>query len=220
MNRHPEPDPDPFITYDAAYVLGALCPDDRAGFEAHLATCDSCSESVRMLAGLPGLLGQAEAHQHHAEPAPPDRLSKLMAEVGRTRRRRLLAIVSAVGVGLAACLALMFSTQLTDGLTDGSAGKAMTALGAYPVQANVNLSDVPTGTRVDMSCSYEGGKGGDYVLVAVQHNGRTAELATWYAMPANTAKLVMTTPLRRTEIQSLELRVPDGPPLLRLVVGE
>jgi anti-sigma factor RsiW len=216
VNQHIEPGTDPFATFDAAYVLGALSPEDRAAFEAHLTTCDSCAESVRLLAGLPGLLAHVDAHQLHAEPAAPDQLSKLMTEVGRTRRRRLLATVSAAAVGLAACLALMLSAQLTD----RPAGAEMTALGAYPVQANVNLSDVPTGTRVDMACSYEGSKGGDYVLVAVQRDGRTAELATWYAMPANTAELAMTTPLRRTEIQSLELRIPDGPALLRLVVNE
>ena len=27
---------DPFVTYDAAYVLGALSPEDRQEFEEHL----------------------------------------------------------------------------------------------------------------------------------------------------------------------------------------
>ncbi|PKW17122.1 anti-sigma factor family protein [Saccharopolyspora spinosa] len=216
MSRHIEPGADPFETFDAAYVLGALSPEDRAAFESHLSTCDSCADSVRLLAGLPGLLAQVDEHHADVEPPPPDRLPKLLAEVQRLRRHRLLATVSAVLVGAAACLVLMLSLLLTD----RTAGEEMTALGAYPVQASINLSDVSTGTRVDMSCSYEGTKGGDYMLVTVQRDGRTAELARWYALPQNTASLDMTTPLRRNEIQSLEIRIPDGPAVLRLVVNE
>ncbi|MGP4020682.1 zf-HC2 domain-containing protein [Saccharopolyspora sp. 5N708] len=215
MSQLFEPGADPFTDFDAAYVLGALSPEDRSAFEAHMSTCDSCADSVRLLAGLPGLLAQVDAHQVSAEPAPSDQLSRLATEVGRTRRRRLLLTASAAVAGLLVCLALLLTTPLTD----HPAGAAMTALGAYPVQANINLSDLPSGTRVDMSCNYQGGKGGDYTLVAVQRDGRTSDLATWYAMPDNTARLAMTTPLRRAEIQSLELRIPGGPTLMRLVVN-
>ena len=33
--------PDPYATYDAAYVLGALSPQDRAAHEAHAGRCAS-----------------------------------------------------------------------------------------------------------------------------------------------------------------------------------
>jgi sugar phosphate isomerase/epimerase len=51
--------PDPFVTFDAAYVLGALSPQDSAAFEAHLGHCERCARSVRELTGLPGLLAHA-----------------------------------------------------------------------------------------------------------------------------------------------------------------
>ncbi|MGP4110425.1 anti-sigma factor family protein [Streptomyces sp. 4N509B] len=54
-------EPDAFARHDAAYVLGALSPRERAAYEAHLAECAECARSVRELAGLPGLLGQAGA---------------------------------------------------------------------------------------------------------------------------------------------------------------
>ena len=41
--------PDPFEFDDAAYVLGALAPDEHAAFEAHLATCAACRDRVREL---------------------------------------------------------------------------------------------------------------------------------------------------------------------------
>lgn len=43
--------------WDAAYVLGALSPEDRRDFERHLRTCDRCTAAVAELAGIPPLLG-------------------------------------------------------------------------------------------------------------------------------------------------------------------
>lgn len=47
--------------FDAPYVLGALSPGERHAYEQHLAECDRCAESVRQLAGLPGLLSRIPA---------------------------------------------------------------------------------------------------------------------------------------------------------------
>jgi hypothetical protein len=215
VKRPYEPGADPFATFDAAYVLGALSPEDRVAFEEHLATCESCAASVRTQAGLPGLLAQVGAEQLSPEQPATDVLPQLLTEVRRTRRRRWIATATAAAVGLATCLTIVLMPLPRA----EPRGEEMIALGAYPVQANVDLTDTPAGTRVAMSCSYQGGKGGDYVLVAMQRDGRTAELATWYAMPQNTAELEMTTPLRRAEISALELRIPGGPTLMRLPVS-
>jgi hypothetical protein len=43
-----------------AYVLGALAPADRSGYQRHLAGCDVCREEVADLAGLPGLLSRLD----------------------------------------------------------------------------------------------------------------------------------------------------------------
>src|SRR6185436_2760343 len=50
-----------YAELDGAYVLGALCPSERADFENHMRTCDVCRESVAALAVLPGLLGRLSA---------------------------------------------------------------------------------------------------------------------------------------------------------------
>ncbi|MFF1879136.1 anti-sigma factor family protein [Leifsonia sp. NPDC058230] len=55
---------DEFVTWDGAYLLGALSSADRRAYEEHLRTCDACTAAVSELAGLPGLLGhvsEAEA---------------------------------------------------------------------------------------------------------------------------------------------------------------
>jgi hypothetical protein len=40
------------------YLLGALEPEERSGFEAHLAGCDTCRTELVRLSPLPGLLNQ------------------------------------------------------------------------------------------------------------------------------------------------------------------
>jgi len=60
---------------DGAYVLGALSPAERSGYERHLAACPACREAVAEIAVLPGLLGRldsATALQLLADPEPFD----------------------------------------------------------------------------------------------------------------------------------------------------
>ena len=50
---------DPYLRWDAAYVLGALPPRERREYENHLAGCAECTTDVLELAGIPGLLARA-----------------------------------------------------------------------------------------------------------------------------------------------------------------
>lgn len=45
---------------DGAYVLGALAPAERAAYERHLGTCQTCRDAVAEIAVLPGLLGRLD----------------------------------------------------------------------------------------------------------------------------------------------------------------
>ncbi|MBL1068203.1 zf-HC2 domain-containing protein [Streptomyces sp. 7-21] len=251
------PSHDPFRTYDAAYVLGALSPRDRAAYEAHLAGCADCARAVRELAGLPGLLalsrdpfppagtpagtpkGNAEGNGaggtgHGAKPAPlppppPGLLPALVERVTARRRRgrRLVAALSATAVALAACLALVLAFGWAPGAgPEGGSGArdstAMTPLGPYPVEASVSLADTGQGSRVSMECAYGAGESErpgqpiTYTLIAVENDGTERELARWQAMPGETARMTVGTPLRPDEIVALEVRVPGGPAVLRM----
>lgn len=59
---------DRFSDDSGLFVLGALAPDDRRAFEAHLATCEACQAEVRSLsavvAALPYAAGDAEPPAH------------------------------------------------------------------------------------------------------------------------------------------------------------
>lgn len=203
---------DPFETYDAAYVLGALSPEDRAAFEAHVKECPECARSVQELAGLPGLLSQVTPEMVETEEPPDGLLPSMLNDVRRLRRRRTVT-TAVVGAVAAAAVAVAIVLPVT---RDGSVGTAMTPLGSFPVQATAAVAAVSGGSRVDMSCEYKGASyGADYVLVAVRRDGREAQLATWWADPNHEAKLTLDTELAPGEIQALEIRSTAGLPLLR-----
>ncbi|QWF84316.1 anti-sigma factor family protein [Amycolatopsis sp. CA-230715] len=203
------PEADPFATFDAAYVLGALSPEDRAEFEQHLRGCPRCARAVQEIAGLPGLLSQVGPDFVVEEP-PSTLLPGLAAATRRRRRRARFAFATTGIAAVAACLALVLVLVLP-----GQAGTAMTPLGEYPVQAEARVSDTPDGARVDMSCSYRGGRVGDYVLVAVGRGGQDQQLATWRVATEDTARISVGTALHRADIAALEIRTPGGDPLLR-----
>ncbi|MEC3980979.1 anti-sigma factor family protein [Amycolatopsis sp. H20-H5] len=217
MTARPE---DPFTNYDAAYVLGALSPDDRQQFEQHLPDCDRCAASVRELAGLPGLLAQTGGvPAPSAGPPPASLLPALLQRVHRRRQRRFALVGGALATAVAACAALVVVLVTGPDTAPGTtvaAGTSMTALGSYPVRADASLGEQVWGTRVEMSCSYGGNRTGDYVLVTVGPDGRVTELASWQAVPQDTARIVVSTPLHRGDIRALEIRTRTGMPVLRL----
>ena len=217
---------DPFITYDAAYVLGALSPEERADYEKHLRDCDTCASAVRELAGMPGLLAQVDppvSGLPQTGPPPEELLPDVLRRVRRGRRLRNAVTATSAGVAVAACVALGVVVALPASTPPPAPpSTAMTLLGQFPVQAAARLVPADWGTQVDMSCSYdaeatrETHEGRDYVLVAIGRDGTVATLATWLALPSNTARIVVGTTMKPSDIQALEIRSTKGLPLLRL----
>jgi len=105
----------------AGYTLDSLDPDDRHAFEAHLAGCKECRETVATLAGT------ATALAYAAEgPAPPAELRERVVAGGRAERatvvplRRRWTAPWTAGVAAAACLAIGLGLWATLGGSGGS----------------------------------------------------------------------------------------------------
>jgi hypothetical protein len=216
---------------DAAYVLGALSPAERREFEGHLRDCPECAQSVRLLAGMPGLLGRVDVEVLEPppdQPLPTRLLPNLVSTVRRSRMRRTW-----VTAGLAAAAAVL-ATVGTVAVLDhpvshpesGSViptGAAMTRIGTDPMGATVALTRVAWGTRLDLTCSYQT-IGGDYVggaasyaLVVHTAGGGRQRIATWRPLPGKTMQLSAATASAPAQITEVDVTRSDGTPVLQLM---
>lgn len=229
-----------FRHHDGAYVLGALSPAQRQGFEQHLAQCPECAESVRRLAGLPGLLARVPVEvldpPPDEQPVPDTLLPSLLREVRRTRRRRRLLVT-----GLAAAAVVVGVLLLVGGgglpwtghpapasvtaapvAAAPRADNRMTAIDQQEVAGWVGFQTVPWGTKVALVCTYAplgrdypGSRPATYSLVVRTRDGRAQQVATWRALPGRTMKIAAATALSQDDIAAFEVRTSDGRPVLQ-----
>ncbi len=146
--NQPEPDTDPFADYDAAYVFGALAPDDRAAFERHLLRCENCSAAVSTLAGVPGLLSRVPLDRvigTDDAPLPDTLLPRLVAEVARERTRSRWRVGAAAALAAACVLGLLVAllvNQRPDRSTAGarSGGNGSASITSGPLSTSTGSS--------------------------------------------------------------------------------
>ena len=231
-----------YAELDGAYVLGSLSPSERQDYEKHLATCESCSRSVRELAGLPGLLARVDPvvleSAPDAEPVPSTLLPSLVREVGRARRLRLVTMV-----GVAAAAAVAVGAVLVTGLGSDNnppaagpptgsgnpslaapVGLSMIPVGHAPVTGSLAFTPVGWGTKIDLTCSYRPDweayqdlpRTATYALFVVTRDGSTQQVGTWQAIGGKTMHFSAGTAARRADIAAVEVRAKDGRPVLRL----
>lgn len=212
---------DEFAEWDAAYVLGALSPGERAVYEQHLADCPECSQSVRGLAVIPGLLGKVAAEDvpgEVSEPPPADLLARTRSlaqgEVVSIRRRRRWAIsLAAVAASAVLVIGGAVWVQQRD-TTPPGVTVAMQQVHTNPLSATLQLHDKAWGTEVTMKCTYadstQWGSEAVYGLYVVDDAGHATSISTWSAEPGATAKLTAATAVPRAKIAHLQIRSADG----------
>lgn len=209
MREHP-----PFEQWDAAYVLGALCVEDRHAYEDHLSTCATCRAAVAELAAIPGLLATVPKDavpQLLEEPGPdggpqpsPDRLPALQHLAHRVRRRRWWRT--------AAASAATASALLLAPLLQAAGGPALTAqLSPSPgtrLSAEARLTAEQWGARIALDCRYPAGSAptAEYELYLTDRRGRTTLVSTWDEGPGSTAQVVATTATRVADIARIDVR--------------
>lgn len=224
---------DPYIEWDAAYVVGSLPIDERLEYERHLASCDQCTAAVAELAGLPGLLGKlpadeaveisyADPKQRHADLEPETSLASVAHRASRRRRRRrawaaassILAVVAAVLGGLA------IGTSSDHGSV--RAGSAMITAapeadnyamsGGQGFAVSLAVKDASWGTRFDWGCSYGSENWAEdgsvrYDLLAVRTDGETQVVGTWTAVGRSARGLAAVTSIPRAKIAAVQVRL-------------
>ncbi len=212
---------------DGAYVLGSLAPAERADYERHLAGCEECSRSVRDLAGMPGLLGRVppetlEQHERHEQP-PATLLPGVLSAMGRSRRRRR---TRAVAAAVAAAVLLITGTTVTvTAVVDRDRPAAVSTAAPERMESVsdaaagwVSLTEVPWGTRIDLSCTYDTDGYGEWTYEIVVHttDGGTEQVGTFTAVAGQETEVSAPTSAPPDEIASVVVRTTGGQPVLRL----
>jgi hypothetical protein len=237
----------PYGQWDAAYVLGALSPEQRKEFEEHLGGCQVCRDAIVELAGLPGLLARVPASDLLAvdEPAgdavaaepPPSLMPVLPAEPRRWGRHVLVpaaAAAVALVVGGLGGYALSETVGGADAppsatATTGPVRVAFSPVTASPMTAVVDVLPRTSGTQLLVECQYalkgpDGsvaeGAWAEYAIWVVDRQGRAVQAKVWTAKPDRVMRPAAASPLRPDQIAAVEIRrVDTGETVVRARLG-
>lgn len=172
--------------WSASYVLGALDPEERRRFEAHLVGCDQCRGEVAEFAPIPALLARAP----HAEPvAAPDRIADVAARRVRadwsaltTSRRRWRW-----GAAVASGAALVAATVAAGAVAPlGPEGTALLVTGGRVASATVQVDPRAWGSAVHLDLTGLPARGG-YVAWVIGPDGEQQQVAAWGPTPTGQA---------------------------------
>jgi len=227
---------DRYTQWDAAYVLGALSPDERGEYEAHLATCDRCRASVSELAGIPGMLAQVPAGEVLAMDAPPDGSEPAQAPTSLmpviARRRRWLAPVAAAAAAL--LIGGIGGYAASSATRGGSPGAPVTVTAAAPRDRLAFSAVVPSsmtavldvvpqgnGTELRVECQYAvssaspgeadyQGAWSEYAIWVVDRSGAAQQVKTWTAKPDAVMHPSGVAPVPVAQIRTVEIRRVDS----------
>jgi hypothetical protein len=220
-NPFAEANADPFVHDDAAYVLGALSPDERDAFEVHLRDCDACFRRVQELSDIPSFLQDVTEADLLAidERAPDTLLPRLMREAS-ARRRRSRTLIGALAAVAAACAISLVIVLWPTSSTSAPTGRQFTPVAASPVTANAVLTSKAWGTSIELNCRYTH-SGVDhawtYELIVYDRAGNKHVAGDWSVPPDKDISYTTGTSLDKSQISKLVISLPDGTQVLRLV---
>jgi anti-sigma-K factor RskA len=200
----------------AGYVLGALDPDDRRAFEAHLQGCEECRREVGSLAPLPGLL--ARAAPVDTEPMPAGVADRAVAAarsqwagLARSRRAwRMGAVAAAVAAIVVAIVALLPGSE-----------ESGTALALQPgdVTGAVTIEGWTWGTSVHLELANLPQRE-SYVAWVVDREGTRQQCAAWGPTAAGRARLDGASSIPFDRVTAVVITSADGSETLLTALTE
>jgi anti-sigma factor RsiW len=213
---------DDLAEWDAAYVLGALNPDERRTYENYLATNPQRSAEVTELAGIPDILDVLSPEEALAltdlgdGPAAQDRPDNVTplarAERQRQSRRARFAGVIAVAAALAIVGGVVGATVFPR-TTESVQTVAMAPMqpGSRPgLTAQLAVTEKKWGTELNWACEYTKDWARDvesYDIVVTTRDGGQMVVGSWRPAGDEATGLSAATSVPTSEIRTVDIRV-------------
>jgi anti-sigma-K factor RskA len=193
----------------AAYVVGALGPDERADLEAHLERCETCRQDVVGFAPLPALLGRVEVGDLAGGPRAVADVDELVAAVradvariDRSRRRwRLAAAATTVAAAVAVGAVLVVGADDEPVRRSEGVVLAVEATSGDTI-AHVVADERAWGTYVHVSADDLPARD-SYAVWTVDRAGAWEPVGSWAPTPDGRAELGCSTALALDEIDRI-----------------
>jgi len=214
--------PDDLAEWDAAYVLGALNPEDRRTYENYLATNPERNAEFAVLAGMPDLLDVLSPEEalaltdlpgSRAAEDRPDNVTSFAAASAKRRPRR--AGIAAVVVAAAAALAIVGGVV---GATVFPRTGSVQTVAMSPMQpgsrpgltAQLAVTEKKWGTELNWACEYTKDWSRDvesYDIVVTTDSGGQTVVGSWRPAGDEATGLSAATSIPTSEIRSVDIRV-------------
>lgn len=207
---------DSFEHLDAAYLMGALDPDQAAAYDVHLLECPRCRAALEEAQDVVAFLSVGDGGVFdEAPPLPATVLPHLMTAARRRTRRRWV-----IGVAAAAVVASALVLIVTRGSSPRDASVPMALVHPSPVSATAQVRTTEWGTQITVHCSYAAGTpmvaGYRYQLTMRDVSGHTLPLGSWQLNNGRPITFSAGTALPVDQIRSIDISDADGTPLLEL----
>lgn len=196
---------DLYRDWAAAYVLGALEPDERAEYETHLEECRRCRADVVDFAPVPSLL--AGLRESDVAPRSVDLVDAAATaaagnrdRVERSRRRwRMVAAAAAV---VALLVGVISTVRSDDDPSPDFAGTDLALVSDVDATGFIRVSDRPWGTFILIDLFGVPQRDG-YAMWTVSTDGEWDQVATWAWSEDGTCGVPGATPLHPGEIERI-----------------
>jgi hypothetical protein len=204
--------------WDAAYVLGALTPEESAEYERFLSRDPAHTAALQEVSDIPAILDILSPDEALAlldgptDARTPPPVSALADVVEKRRQRSRRARLATAFASAAACLIIGGFVGYAVLPRPSAPGVALQAMGAGQregVTASLAVTPEQWGTRLDWECEYTKNWATSvsrYDLVVTTSNGAESVVASWAPTGEETSNLAAATVIPASEIRTIAIR--------------